>query len=50
LFECPHREKVINADLNGAINMMKHIPKSDEDKWLTEDAAAVYRWSGVGNH
>jgi len=26
LFECPHTEKVINADLNGAINMMKHSP------------------------
>ena len=26
LFECPHTKKVINADLNGAINMMKHSP------------------------
>ena len=26
LFECPHTEKVINSDLNGAINMMKHSP------------------------
>ena len=26
LFQCPHTEKVINADLNGAINMMKHGP------------------------
>ncbi|MFP3223177.1 MAG: transposase, partial [Nitrososphaeria archaeon] len=36
LFKCPHTGKAINADLNGAINMMKHIPKSDEDrgKWL----------------
>jgi len=24
LFECPHTKKVINADLNGAINMIKH--------------------------
>jgi len=28
LFECPHTEKVINADLNGAISMMKHSPMS----------------------
>ena len=26
MFECPHTENVINADLNGAINMMKHSP------------------------
>jgi len=26
LFECHHREKVINSDLNSAINMMKHSP------------------------
>jgi len=26
LFECPHIEKAINADLNGAINMIKHSP------------------------
>jgi len=41
LFECPHTGKAINADLNGAINMMKNIPKSDEDrgKWLTEGTA-----------
>jgi len=32
LFECPHTEKAINADLNGAINMIKHIPKSDIDR------------------
>jgi len=46
LFECPHTEKVINADLNGAINMMKHNPKSDEDrgKWL-EAQPVVYRWT-----
>jgi len=28
LFECPHMGKAINADLNGAINMMKHSPMS----------------------
>ena len=41
LFVCPHTKKVINADLNGAINMMKNIPKSDEDrgKWLAEGTA-----------
>gem|GEM_PF-4107484 len=39
MFECPHAEKVINADLNGAINMIKHNPKSDEGKWLTEGTA-----------
>jgi len=55
LFECPHTEKVINADLNGAINMMKHNPKSDEDrgKWLTEGTAcglSLDEQSGVGNH
>jgi len=55
LFECPHTEKVINADLNGAINMMKHIPKSYEDrgKWLTEGTARgipLDERSGVGNH
>jgi len=46
LFECPHTEKVINADLNGAINMMKHNPKSDEDrgKWLKAQPV-VYRWT-----
>jgi len=50
LFECPHTKKVINADLNGAINMMKHIPKSVEDrgKWLKAQPV-VYRWtSGAG--
>ena len=50
LFKCPHTGKVINADLNGAINMMKHIPKSDEDrgKWLKAQPL-VYRWtSGAG--
>jgi len=54
LFKCPRAEKVINADLNGAINMMKrkHIPKSDEDEdrgeWLKAQPV-VYRWtSGAG--
>jgi len=50
LFECPHTEKVINADLNGAIKMKKHIPKSDEDrgKWLKAQPV-VYRWTnGAG--
>jgi len=26
LFGCPHTGKAINADLNGAINMIKHSP------------------------
>ena len=50
LFECPHTKKVINADLNGAINMMKNIPKSDKDrgKWLKAQPV-IYRWtSGAG--
>jgi putative transposase len=36
LFEYPRTGKVINADLNEAINMMKNIPKSYDDrgKWL----------------
>ena len=35
MFECPHTGKVINADLNGAINIL-HIPESvmDRGKWL----------------
>jgi len=45
LFKCPHTGKVINADLNGAINIL-HIPKSDEDrgKWLKAQPV-VYRWT-----
>jgi len=49
LFECPHTEKVINADLNGAINIL-HIPESVEDrgKWLKAQPV-VYRWTnGAG--
>jgi len=35
LFKCPHAGKVINADLNEAINIL-HTPESSEDrgKWL----------------
>ena len=35
LFKCPHTGKLINADLNGAINIL-HIPESvkDRGKWL----------------
>ena len=45
LFECPHTEKVINADLNGAINIL-HIPESvkDRGKWLKAQPV-VYRWT-----
>ena len=45
LFKCPHTEKVINADLNGAINIL-HIPESDKDrgKWLKAQPV-VYRWT-----
>jgi len=49
LFKCPHTGKVINADLNGAINVL-HIPKSVEvrGKWLKAQPV-VYRWtSGAG--
>ena len=49
LFECPHTEKVINADLNGAINIL-HIPESvkDRGKWLKAQPV-VYRWTnGAG--
>jgi len=49
LFKCPHTGKVINADLNGAINIL-HIPESDKDrgKWLKAQPV-VYRWtSGAG--
>jgi len=31
LFKCPHTGKVINADLNGAINIL-HIPEFFEDR------------------
>ena len=45
LFECPHTKKVINADLNGAINIL-YIPESVEDrgKWLKAQPV-VYRWT-----
>jgi len=45
LFKCPHAGKVINADLNGAINIL-HIPESVEDrgKWLKAQPV-VYRWT-----
>jgi len=45
LFKCPHTEKVINADLNGAINIL-HIPESvkDRGKWLKAQPV-VYRWT-----
>jgi transposase len=43
LFECPHTGKVINDDLNEAINMMKNIPKSYDDrgKWLKAQACGL---------
>jgi len=43
LFECPYTGKVINADLNGAINIL-HIPESikDRGKWLKAQPV-VYR-------
>jgi putative transposase len=31
LFKCPHTGKVINDDLNGAINIL-HIPEFFEDR------------------
>jgi len=45
LFKCPHTEKVINADLNGGINIL-HIPESvkDRGKWLKAQPV-VYRWT-----
>gem|GEM_PF-533040 len=49
LFKCPHTGKVINADLNGAINIL-HIPESikDRGKWLKAQPV-VYRWiNGAG--
>ncbi|MFP3290366.1 MAG: transposase [Nitrososphaeria archaeon] len=49
LFKCPHAGKVINADLNGAINIL-HIPESvkDRGKWLKAQPV-VYRWTnGAG--
>ncbi|MFP3130324.1 MAG: transposase [Nitrososphaeria archaeon] len=49
LFKCPHTGKVINADLNGAINIL-HIPESvkDRGKWL-KARPVVYRWTnGAG--
>jgi len=49
LFKCSHTGKVINADLNGAINIL-HIPESVEDrgKWLKAQPV-VYRWTnGAG--
>jgi len=49
LFECPQTGKVINADLNEAINMMKNIPKSYDDrgKWLKVQACGLV---GMCNH
>jgi putative transposase len=49
LFECPHTKKVINADLNGAINIL-HISEFFEErgKWLKAQPV-VYRWTnGAG--
>ena len=59
LFKCPHTGEAINADLNGAVNIL-HIPESlgtkgrgktlvrDRGKWL-KTQPAVYRWtSGAG--
>jgi len=59
LFKCPHIGKVVNADLNGAINIL-HIPKSRGGwsegnstkgigvKWL-KTQPVVYHWtSGAG--
>ena len=45
MFECPHTGKVINADLNGAINIL-HIHESVKDwgKWLKAQPV-VYRWT-----
>jgi len=45
LFKCPHTGKLINADLNGAINIL-HIPESVKDmgKWLKAQPV-VYRWT-----
>jgi putative transposase len=59
LFKCPHMEKVINADLNGAANIL-HIPESQGSRrrgqLLVRDRGnglkaqpAVYRWAnGAG--
>jgi len=43
LFKCPHTGKVINADLNGVINIL-YIPESvkDRGKWLKAQPV-VYR-------
>jgi len=49
LFKRPHTGKIINADLNGAINIL-HIPESvkDRGKWLKAQPV-VYRWTnGAG--
>jgi len=45
LFECPHTGKVIDSDLNGAINIL-HIHESvmDRGKWLKAQPV-VYRWT-----
>ena len=45
LFKCPHAGKVINADQNGAINIL-HIPEpvKDRGKWLKAQPV-VYRWT-----
>jgi putative transposase len=59
LFKCPHIGKVINADLNGAVNIL-HIPESQgaksEGQLLARDRGnglktqpVVYRWTnGAG--
>jgi len=49
LFKCPHTGKVINADLNGAINIL-HIPESVEDrgKWLKAQPLVYRLTNGAG--
>jgi putative transposase len=58
LYKCPVANQVINADLNGALNMLRHSPESQCGqgspalgigvKWLKAQPA-VYRWtSGAG--
>ena len=45
MFQCPNTGKLINADLNGAMNIL-HIPESvkDRGKWLKAQPVA-YRWT-----
>ncbi|NAY82359.1 MAG: IS200/IS605 family element transposase accessory protein TnpB [Thaumarchaeota archaeon] len=45
LFKCPHTGKIINADLNGAINIL-HIPEPFKNmvKWLKAQPV-VYCWT-----